>query len=68
MNEKVCKLSYCSLDGCWIYCDKVSDNFINHLQDALKEVHLGRFKMTIYEHLKNFLKKNNSVTIHIKNL
>ena len=29
---------------------------------------LGRFTMTMCQHLKNFLKKGNPVTIHVRNL
>ena len=31
-------------------------------------MHLGRFTMTMCQHLKNFQKKDDSVTIHVRNL
>ena len=31
-------------------------------------MHLGRFTMTMCQHLKNVQKKDNSVTIHVRNL
>ena len=45
-------------------CDKTSDNCINHLHErALRMVYNGN--VSIFE---KFLEKDNSVTIHVRNL
>ena len=56
------QFAYCPL--VWVYCDKTSDNRINHL-------HERAFRMSYSVNVSTFqklLEKDNSVTIYVRNL